>query len=426
MMRLALCSLVFVMAGCTVQRDLNEAYCGDDLDCSAIPGTACVRDYCVPIGRVDAGPDARPDADPDTGPEACDADEACYTGATSTLNIGTCRAGIRPCVDGFFGSCMNEVTPQAETCNMMDDDCNGTVDDVADLTTDANCGVCGVSCGEGFGCCGGASGFLCRNFLRDPEFCGMCGACGDIAQPDCCDDGCTNMDDDVLNCGACGNVCDTGDLCCGGACVDPQSDAEHCSECGMSCSGDSCCGGVCAAAESETCVACDPACEGTATCFSGRCVETSTDPRACGDTFADCGDGLCCDGACVPRTDEQCTACGVSCGAGSLCCGRTCVPNDANNCATCGTICSGSATQDICCPDRGCADLDAPGSCGACGNVCTGGSVCLDRSCCGDSPGEAVCGGRCVNTRTDRANCGSCGRVCTLLLSCRAGTCSLT
>jgi hypothetical protein len=53
------------------------------------------------------------------------------------------------------GSC----TPQAESCNQRDDDCDGTIDDGIDLMTDeSNCGFCGNTCGSGRVCCSG----MCR------------------------------------------------------------------------------------------------------------------------------------------------------------------------------------------------------------------------------------------------------------------------
>lgn len=55
--------------------------------------------------------------------------EACYSGASETRDIGSCRAGVRTCAaDGSgFGACKGEVLPQAESCNGSDDlNCDGT------------------------------------------------------------------------------------------------------------------------------------------------------------------------------------------------------------------------------------------------------------------------------------------------------------
>ena len=55
---------------------------------------------------------------------------ACYTGATKTKGVGTCKGGTRFCLIGnSWGSCQGEVTPTAEVCNNKDDDCDGTTDE---------------------------------------------------------------------------------------------------------------------------------------------------------------------------------------------------------------------------------------------------------------------------------------------------------
>jgi hypothetical protein len=44
--------------------------------------------------------------------------------------VGACRQGIQTCTNGSFETaCVGEVKPTAETCNAIDDDCNGQVDD---------------------------------------------------------------------------------------------------------------------------------------------------------------------------------------------------------------------------------------------------------------------------------------------------------
>lgn len=54
--------------------------------------------------------------------------EFCYTGPASTVSKGVCHPGIYQCVDGIK-VCINEVTPSPETCNHLDDDCNGSTDE---------------------------------------------------------------------------------------------------------------------------------------------------------------------------------------------------------------------------------------------------------------------------------------------------------
>ncbi len=65
-------------------------------------------------------------------------------GSACGLAVGACKAGTRRCVSGAV-VCTGAITPQAETCNGVDDDCNGTVDDSAQ-------GV-GLPCGSSVGAC---------------------------------------------------------------------------------------------------------------------------------------------------------------------------------------------------------------------------------------------------------------------------------
>ena len=55
---------------------------------------------------------------------------ACYTGATGTKGVGACKGGSRTCLLGnTWGNCQGEVTPTAEICNNLDDDCDGQTDE---------------------------------------------------------------------------------------------------------------------------------------------------------------------------------------------------------------------------------------------------------------------------------------------------------
>jgi len=56
--------------------------------------------------------------------------EDCYMGADPhEIGVGSCRSGIAACNDGDFDECFGAVTPVAEICNATDDDCDGTVDE---------------------------------------------------------------------------------------------------------------------------------------------------------------------------------------------------------------------------------------------------------------------------------------------------------
>ncbi|MGM0577754.1 MAG: hypothetical protein ACQEXJ_18650 [Myxococcota bacterium] len=58
------------------------------------------------------------------GPPASDA--ACEDGEAKPCTAG-CHEGVQVCVDGQWGDCSAEVTP--ETCNGLDDDCDGMTDE---------------------------------------------------------------------------------------------------------------------------------------------------------------------------------------------------------------------------------------------------------------------------------------------------------
>jgi hypothetical protein len=136
---------------CPVNPPVDEACNGLDDDCD---------------GNVDNGNPG--------GGQPCT--ETCPNGTC----LGQCTPGIRQCAgDGTF-LCIPGIGPSIETCDGVDNDCNGTVDDGFDLQNDPkNCGACGTSCDvpNGVGSCqAGACVFVeCK-----PGFADL-----DPAQPGC-------------------------------------------------------------------------------------------------------------------------------------------------------------------------------------------------------------------------------------------------
>jgi hypothetical protein len=55
----------------------------------------------------------------------------CWTGADETAFGGSspCKTGVVSCIDGAWGGCEGQVTPTPEQCDLIDNNCNGIVDD---------------------------------------------------------------------------------------------------------------------------------------------------------------------------------------------------------------------------------------------------------------------------------------------------------
>ena len=79
-------------------------------------------------------------------------------GAACGTTTGACTAGSQMCLGGTL-ACRGGTGPTVETCNSIDDDCDGSSDETFNLMTDINnCRGCGISCSfpNGFAVCGGS------------------------------------------------------------------------------------------------------------------------------------------------------------------------------------------------------------------------------------------------------------------------------
>ena len=59
-------------------------------------------------------------------------EKSCYSGDPAHLEVASsqCRAGTQACREEFYGPCEGEVGPSAESCDGLDNDCNGRIDDL--------------------------------------------------------------------------------------------------------------------------------------------------------------------------------------------------------------------------------------------------------------------------------------------------------
>lgn len=321
---------------------LTPALCGPGESCSAVDG-------CTP-GRICGTSADCTDDDPCTMNERCDpASRVCLFAALDGDGDGDPPrvCGGTDCDDSMPGVSGSSI----ERCDQIDDDCDGRIDEGADL-----CGPNGIcdrfcTCPASLHQC--ADG--CFDLMTDDAHCGACdfaecGAGSHCVAGECrcadgrldCFGGCTDERTDPQNCGACDHRCSLVGTCvngscecrapamfCGTLCVDVTSDPTACGNCTTQCrSGEDCLGGVCTpcGGPGETC--CDPF--GEARCDTGTC------------------------------NAGVCPACG---GLGDPCCGTSC---------NAGLACTGgSCTMPAC----SIADGVVGGHCGT-GSVCSGGAAC--------------------------------------------------
>jgi len=67
----------------------------------------------------------------------------CYTGPKGTDGVGICHGGTQICTSGAWGVCEDEVTPQVELCDGIDNDCDGKYDEDFDKDNDTIT-ICGT------------------------------------------------------------------------------------------------------------------------------------------------------------------------------------------------------------------------------------------------------------------------------------------
>ncbi|MEZ4296816.1 MAG: hypothetical protein R3B70_17755 [Polyangiaceae bacterium] len=452
--------------GCEINLNSSVANCGACGNACNLPnaGAACTGGSCA-VASCNAG-FADCNAAPGDGCEinlntnvtncgACgnvcnlaNAAEVCSNGGCA---IGMCDAGFGNCDGTTANGCEINLTNNVANCGLCGNACN-----LANASEVCASGACAIgACDAGFANCDNQTANGCEiNLTNNVSNCGACGntcvtpngapACsaGACAVASCnagfadCDgtvaNGCEiNTNNNVNNCGACGNVCNLAnstEVCSNGGCAIGACDAGF-----GNCDGNTANG--CEAnlnTSVSNCGLCGNVCNlpnATSTCTAGACGIAS-----CNAGFADC-DGNVANG-CETNLNTSvgnCGACGNLCdlaNANEACVGGSC------SVATCNAGFGNCDNQ----PANGCeVNLNnSVGNCGSCGNLCSysnAGASCSNGSCAMGSctSGFANCDGNTangceVNTNTSTNNCGSCGNVCNLAnasSACTSGACTV-
>ena len=408
--------------------DLDKEVCGDNLDnnCDGVAdeGCPCTNDDVSLCGEY---PDLRP-----------------------------CVLGRRVCENGVWGDCLGGVLPQAETCDNIDNDCNGIVDNGYDLSSDSkNCGACGVSCfypNSTYSCSDYQCTHTCYPGFQDlnglaSDGCeyGCLATLGGVEVCDGIDNDCNGLVDewfdlntDVNNCGACNNkceyihadpVCNQG-VCEMSTCLAGYTDANKDSSDG--------CEYLCTPEGEEVCDGADNDCNGIT---DDGCECQIGDQDVCGESnvnqckygIKDCIDGFWSE--CLGDVNPIAELCdGLDNDCDVLVDEDFDLEKDLNNCGECGNKCAfenGYADcQKSVCVMIGCFENyydfvngDSDGCETSCvptnGNVeqCDG----IDNDC--DSQVDEG-----FDLKTDELNCGSCGNSCRFVNAdavCENGVCAM-
>ncbi len=146
------------------------------------------------------------------------ADEGCLCAEGDTrecgIDDGACERGSQTCIGGAWGGCEGGTEPSPETCNEVDDDCDGVVDEGC-VCTEGDTRPCGTDVGE---CAMGEQ--TCAGGV-------WTGGCEGAVWPDI--EVCDGLDNDCNGIADNDAVCPAGEVCEEGVCTGreaPEPDPE--------------------------------------------------------------------------------------------------------------------------------------------------------------------------------------------------------
>lgn len=378
--------------------------------CSCIPQTAGQKRACEiknSYGRCTGletcdgkegytGCDARVPAD-----ETCNAVDDDCDGTTDEgipdqiCGVGECGRTVKGCEAGVVPSC-TPGTALTELCNAKDDNCDGKTDEGFDLMTVQRCGACDNACAVAHGTPG------CKNAACYVLKC-------DTGFDDCdlkYDTGCeTNLNTDKLHCGSCAGNCNL-------AFAEPKCDLGACKV-------DKCLEGHWNADKVDS-----NGCE-----YS--CTPTNAGKEKCDQIDNDCN-GLTDDGIDLTNDPKNCGACNRICpdlNGTPGCVNNACVIQCAYGYGDCDPLIPGCETNV----------LTSGTHCGQCGQgcqpanatqyQCTAGACVIGQCAAGFvNCNNLVSDGCEINVKTDPQNCGLCGKGCSVANgtpACNDGACAV-
>lgn len=277
----------------------NGAVCSDSNACTS--GESCLSGSCSGGSFVNC------EDNNECTNDSCEANagckhvnnsysKSCYTGAAGTGGVGACRAGTTTCSGGVFGACVGEVTPSVETCDGIDNDCDGQTDEGLGFKT------CGAGeCANSVPACVNGQMQTCTPKVASAEVC-------DNKDNNC--DGVVDDNADVLD--IAGDQCHYKQCQSGGSLVlKSKTNGITCND-GNGCSlGDSCQGGICTGGTKADCSAsADPCNDATCTSLGDTTYQCGKSPKtaSCNADNNECTVGDACQsGVCAAGAQKVCS-----------------------------------------------------------------------------------------------------------------------